>query len=114
MNPLHIILAISLAANIAFGWAYLGQRDAATTSAVHEQHAVGVALGCSQAVEALDEQAEKRRAAAAPKIAAARVQAKAADKRADVILATPPAVPGNDCSSAQARVDEWWQRKAKP
>ena len=29
MNPVHIILALSVLANAALGWAYLGQRDKA-------------------------------------------------------------------------------------
>ena len=30
MNPVHIILALSMLANAALGWAYLGQRDKTT------------------------------------------------------------------------------------
>jgi hypothetical protein len=111
MTPMQIILAISLAANALLGWAYLGQRDTAVTHAVREQQATGVALECSKGVDDLVKQADQRAASAAPKIVAAQQQAKTRDKHADVILATPPAAPGDDCRSAQARVDNWWAGK---
>jgi hypothetical protein len=34
-------------------------------------------------------------------------QAAELDARADEELATPPAVPGDACKSAQARIDAW-------
>lgn len=114
MNPLAYILAISMAANAALGWAYLGQRDKATTEAVQVQQVTTVAQECNKGTEDMAKQAVQRHAAAAPKIEAARRQAEAADKKADEILSTPAAMPGDDCKSAQARVDEWWQVRAKP
>jgi uncharacterized protein HemX len=112
MNPITqimaIVLAISLAANAFLGHAYLGQRDKTATEAVQVQQVTTVAQECSKGTEDLAKQADQRQAAAAPKIAAAQQQAQARDKRADVILATPAATPGDDCRSAQARVDDWW------
>lgn len=114
MSPTHIVLAISLAANAVLGYAYLGQRDTATVAKVEQRQAVGVALGCSQGTEKLAEQAGQREAEAAPKRRQARDKAAEHDREADRILATPPAVPGNACASAQAELDSWWAERAKP
>lgn len=114
MNPIIIALAISLAINAALGWAYLGQRDAATVATTETKQADGVAQACTEGVKTLGTQAKKRHADAAPKIEEARQQAEAHDKVADQILATPPSVPGDECKSAQAVRDAWWERKAKP
>lgn len=111
---LALLLAISAAGNAAQGYLYLGQRDKAVVSATKEEHAVGVAMGCGKGVEELTEQADKRHLEAAPKIAAARQQAQQHNREADRILATPPAVPGNACASAQAVVDDWWRGRVKP
>jgi len=111
MNPFHVILAISLAANAALGWAYLGQRDNTTTAKVGERQAVGVAMECSKGTEQLETKAQERKAAAAPKIAEAKKQAEQHNRKADKILATPPAVPGDACASAQAVVDDWWEKR---
>lgn len=114
-SPLHIGLAISLALSLAgnalLGRAYLGQRDKATVAVVETKQVTGAAVACSKGTESLVTQAVKRKAAAAPEIAAAKQQADAGDKRADVILATPPVAPGDDCRSAQARVDTWWESR---
>jgi len=111
MNPFHIILAISLAANAALGWAYLGQRDNTTMAKVEERQAVGVALECSKGTEELAAKAEQRRQQAAPKVQAARKSAAQHNRKADQILATSPAVPGDACASAQAVVDDWWEKR---
>jgi hypothetical protein len=114
MNPLHIILAISLAANAALGWAYLGQRDTATVATAETKQADGISKACTEGVKTLGVQASKRHAEGAPKVEAAAKQAEDAGKQAMEILTTPAAVPGDDCKSAQATVDAWWSRKVQP
>lgn len=114
MNPLAIILAISLLSNAALGYAYLGQRDTATVAIVETRQATGAVIACTQATEGLETQAVKRKAAAKPKIEAAAKVAEGKDREADKILSTPAATQGDDCKSAQARVDNWWQERAKP
>ena len=52
---------------------------------------------------AIEAQAARAEAAARP---CARQQ------KADAILATPPAVPGDDCQSAQVRVADWLKGRA--
>lgn len=111
MSPTHIVLAISLAANALLGYAYLGQRDTATVAKVEQRQATGVALECSKGTEKLETAAAQRKTAAAPKIAAAQQQAQQHNRKADQIMATPPAVPGNACASAQAELDSWWETR---
>lgn len=107
---LSILLAISLVANAFFGHAYLGKRDEATTHAVREQQVTAVALDCSKGTEQLETKAEERAQEAAPKREAARQQAEQRNRKADVILATPPAKPGDACASAQAMLNDWWEQ----
>jgi len=111
MNPIIIALAISLAANVALGWAYLGQRDTATAAQTETKQADGVAQACTEGVKTLGTQAKKRHADAAPKIEAADKAAEEAGKLAIQIISTPAAVPGDACASAQAALDAWWERR---
>lgn len=121
MNPILIALAISVAANVALGWAYLGQRDDNTTARSELRDMQGqrdgarqAASACSDSVDDLRELADKRAREAAPARAAASDIAKTHNQRADTILATPAPVPGDVCASAQARVDSWLKGRAKP
>ena len=121
MNPVHIILALSLAANAALGWAYLGQRDKAAKASADLTHmqqqrdgARGAASACSDAVEALQEQAAQRAAAAAPARAAAAKTAQQSDRRADYTLSLKPRNVGDACASTQALADEWLRGRVKP
>lgn len=121
MNPVHIVLALSLAANAALGWVYLGQRDKTTQASTdlanmqqQRDGARGAASACSEAVEALQEQAAQRAAAAAPARAAAAQTAKQSDRRADYTLSLKPRHVGDSCASTQALADEWLRGRAKP
>lgn len=121
MNPLLIALAISVAANAAVGWAWLGQRDETATAKADLRAMEGqrdgarqAASACSDSVDDLRELADKRARDAAPSRAAAASAAQGHNQRADVILSTPAPVPGDMCASAQARVDDWLKGRAKP
>lgn len=114
MSPTHIVLAISLAANAVWFYAYLGQRDTATVAKTEKQQTVAVATKCSEGTEKLKAAADQRETAAKPKRQAAADKAREHEKQAQQILATPPAVPGNACASAQAELDSWWAERAKP
>lgn len=113
-----VALLCSLVANGLLGWGYLAGRDKLAAfqervQAVSQERdaALASAQACSDGVARLQALAESRakEAAAARKLAA---QA-AADhaRRADEVLAAPPAVPGDDCASAKARVADWLQRR---
>lgn len=119
INPMIVALAISVAANAALGWAYLGQRDDTATAQadlrdmeVQRNGIRQVASECSASVDDLRKLAERRYVVAAPARAAAASVAQGHNQRADVILSTP--VPGDVCASAQARVDEWLKGRVKP
>lgn len=114
MNPLAVVLAISLITNAALGYAYLGQRDTAVEAKTDVKHVEAAAQECSKGTEQLEKQGKQREADAAPKRAATAAQAAEHNRAADRILTTPPAVPGNACASAQAELDVWWAGKAKP
>ena len=115
------LMAISLASNAALGMAYLGQRDATTTArdeaskiAGQRDGARAAANACTSAVEDLKVIAIRRTTEATT----ARLQAQSLERRyqtrADAIMAAPPAIPGNDCQSAQVRVDGWLQSRTVP
>ena len=120
MNPILIALAISLAANAALGWAYLGQRDETATARAdlrgmegQRDGARGAASACSDSLDDLRDLAAQRARDAAPARAAAAGKAQGHNQRADVILSTPAPVPGDVCASAQTRVDEWLADRAQ-
>ncbi|MDF3823024.1 hypothetical protein P3G55_24230 [Leptospira sp. 96542] len=108
---METILIISLLFNALTSWGYLAERDKATEAAQTAATARAAADQCTQGVERLQALADQRaREAEAARLQAAQ-QAAELDARADAELATPPAVPGDACSSAQARIDRW---KAAP
>lgn len=118
MNPiflaLAIALALSLAGNAAMGWAWLGTRDDLASALVRQQAAEGAAQQCSEGVAALQARAAAAARASAVQRAAAAASAAAGDARADVILASPPSTPADDCKSAVDQVDQWLQSRARP
>ncbi|OGA97129.1 MAG: hypothetical protein A3E79_00160 [Burkholderiales bacterium RIFCSPHIGHO2_12_FULL_61_11] len=109
MNPITIVLAISLLANAAQGYAYLGKRDTAVVATTNLTHAAVAVTNCNASVDNLGSQTEKRATAAAPARAAAAARAVKGNAKADVILSTPPEAPGNDCKSATARANDWFK-----
>lgn len=119
--PVLFGLALSLALNAALGWACLSQRDKTTeaqsaVTAMEQQRdgARAVASACSDAVEDLRNVADQRAAEAKAARAEAAAKARGHNKKADSILATAAAVPGDDCRSAQVRVADWLKGRAKP
>lgn len=121
MNPILVALAISLAANAALGWAYLGQRDETTTAQANlrdmqgqRDGALGAASACSDAVDDLRALADKRAKDAAPARAAAASAARGHEQRADYTLGIKPRVQGDACAGLQSLGDEWLAGRAKP
>lgn len=110
---LALALLLSLAGNVGLTLMYVGQRDAATLARSDADHAGekeslarGSADVCTKAVEALQlvgQGLKQERDQARARAAAVAAGHKA---RADKILSTPAAVPGDACASAQARVSE--------
>jgi hypothetical protein len=108
------VLALSVAGNAALGWAWLGARDQVATTVTERDNARAAASACSDATEALRDLADKRGAEAARAQAEARKAASHREGRAQQILSTPAAVPGDDCGSARVRVDGWLKGRAAP
>lgn len=110
---LSLALLLSMLANTAQWLIYLQLRDAVTLarsdadhSAEKESLARASADVCTKAVDALQlagEGLKQERDQARAQAAAVAAGHKA---RADKILSTPAAVPGDSCASAQARVAE--------
>lgn len=104
---MEILLAISIALNALTSWGYLHQRDKATEAEQSAATARAAADQCSQGVERLQALADQRvREAEEARRQAAR-QAAELNAQADAELVAPPAVPGDACKSAQARIDRW-------
>lgn len=108
------LLASSLAGNAALGWAWVGARERAATSVLQRDDARAAASACSDATEDLRDLADKRSAEAKKAQAAARADASGRQQAAHTILSTPPAVPGDACASAQARIDGWLRGRVRP
>lgn len=109
MNPLSIILALSLIGNAALGYAYLSKRDTAVAATTNLEHAGADVKTCNASVDNLGTQAKANAEAAAPARKAAASAAAVKNAKADAILSTPAAVPGNDCKSATARANDWFK-----
>ena len=107
-------LLASVALNGILGWAWLDARDAGAVARDQRDTAQSAAKACGDETERLHRLAEQRtREAQAARQKAAQAAA-LHGKRADAILAAPPAVPGDDCASARARVDNWLQGRMAP
>lgn len=107
MNPLAIVLAISLLANAGLTYFYLGARDNVTAAEKDRDQAKDAAQTCSDSVDSLQLTARDNAAKSRKAIAAAATLAQTRDQRADEVLATPATAPGNDCKSADDRITRW-------
>lgn len=121
MTPILYALIVSAALNLLAGWAYLGQRDTITTLRTEATAVQGRldaaradASACSDATDDLRTLADERAREADKARAQARKAAAGRNARADAILSSPPAVPGDDCASARVRVDQWIKGRTAP
>lgn len=115
---LAVALGVSVLANAGAGYVYLQQRDALVAAAKDLEHAQGdtstaraAAAACSEAVGHLSTSAAVMAAQLEPLRRAAAQRAQQHTTRAQQILSTPAAVPGDDCGSAQKRVADILQRR---
>lgn len=104
-------LKISLGVNVALLLVIFYLVWSTATSKVEKREVLADAKACSDSVQGLAKAGQQRDQKHAPKIQAARKAAQALKEEADQIQATPPAVPGNACASAQADVDAWWKEQ---
>ncbi|AVQ83831.1 hypothetical protein [Variovorax sp. PMC12] len=112
LQTLLVALGLSVAGNAVLGWAWVGAREKAATSVLQRDDARAAASACSDATDDLRDLADKRAAEAKKAQAAARTVALGHQVSAQTILATPAAVPGDACASAQVRVDGWLRGRA--
>lgn len=118
---LLIALGISAVGNIGLGWATVSQRDAKIEAQAKVKRiqsdlddSIKAGEACTKSVEDLTKLADKRLLEATRAREAAKKAVRPLAQRADRNLATPAAVPGDDCKSAQIRVDGWLnERSAK-
>lgn len=106
MNPMAVILAISLLANAGLGYAYLDARDDVAAGEVKLSEARADATACSDATEALRTIADKREVENKALRKQAADRATALNQEADAILSTSASDP-DDCKAATQRLDRW-------
>lgn len=111
MPAMGWLLALSCTANAALAWAWLHQRDEAARLGTMVQTAESALGECIQHTRQWQDKAHQ--AAQQVKAAQARAHARATlhDKAADTALQAPPAVPGDDCASAQQRARQWLEQR---
>ena len=112
MNPIYIVLLISLVLNGLFGWAYLDKRDEATAASANLNSVRSDLNACSDATDDLRDLADKRAAEAKRIRAAAAAKAKPLERRADYTLGLQPHNPLDMCGSMQSLGDEWLKGRA--
>lgn len=108
------VLALSLLGNAFLSKAYLDVRDERTAAQGERDDARSAASACSDATEALEELAGKRKAEAEKARAAAAVAARGHLAMAQHILSTPATVPGDACKSADERINRWLAERKTP
>lgn len=106
-SALIACLALSLLGNALLAWLWVGAREGAAVATHEGGHARAAAAACSEGTEVLVQQADKREGEGRDRQAAAAKVALEHERKAQDILITPAAVPGDSCASAQARIDEW-------
>lgn len=107
IGGIGILLTISLAANFGLYEALEDANKAAATAVERERTANGAAVACNASITELQEAATARETAAAPAVEQAKVEEQHAGTRAQVILATAPSAPDNDCASAKNMAETW-------
>lgn len=118
MNPIFVAMAvalgISIGANVLQGIAYLDARDDRVLADANLGQARASVRTCSAGVERLQLLAAKRGQEAAAARRKADQSARDHERRAQEILVSAPAVPGDDCRSADVAIRQWLQGRAKP
>jgi hypothetical protein len=121
MNPisplvmwLAIALGVSLLGNAALTHSYLGVRDERTEAQGERDQARFAATACSDATEALQEQAGKRLVENKAEVARAAANATARAAKAQREIQLPATRPNDDCGSAVDRATRWLAERGKP
>lgn len=111
LTALIAALVVSLAGNGMLARGYLKQRDLAHAASEQAERNLDVAKQCSAGVESIQKASEDQVKQAELDVAAARAQADQARRRAIVSATRPATRPGDDCGSAQDRIDQWMRER---
>ena len=105
MLGLLLALAVSVLANAAL-WRAMGkEHDKSTKLGEQLTQANTATRTCNDSIAGLEAEAKQRGIAAEKARAAAAERRKKANRQADTELSTPATIPGDDCKSAQDRVN---------
>lgn len=113
MSTVLIALLLSLSANGLLIWNTLELRDVTVALGAQADNAIGAAKTCSDSVDKLELAAATRAKSATAARTRAAASAASFEQRADETLSTPAAIAGNDCKSAEKRIDSWLNAKAR-
>lgn len=111
LGILGVLLGVSIAGNAILTNAYLGQRDATIAASDRAATSHAAAQACSEGVARVREAAEAQRVATAAAVATAQQEAREAQRRALAWASKPATRPGDDCGSAQDRINAWMQHR---
>lgn len=114
LSPFTAVVAallVSLAGNVVLGRGYVVQRDHAREALAQAERNLDVAKQCSASVQQLEQDGRVQRAAAEVELKAARAKSLTLQRQAQVLAARPATQPGNDCGSAQDRIDRWMRER---
>jgi hypothetical protein len=117
MNPwpfVALLVALLVGGNAILGKLWLGARDGRATAEHSLEQVTEQARQCSVGVLKLEEAARDRAREGLRAMANARATSLERQTRAQSILSSPSAVPGDSCSSADAALNDWLATKGKP
>lgn len=105
-----VIVLLLIAGNVFLYHALGSANDARVKAESDSKVNFDAAKLCGDKVDGLQKAAIEAAKLAKPKIDAAKSKESTATKRAQTILSTPAAVPGDDCKSAVVRATTWLER----
>lgn len=109
-----LVLLASLAGNRVLYAKWQKAKEATTAAETKLGQANEQTEACNASIAGLEAAARAQGAAGEKARQAAAERRKKRNQGADVELSTPATVPGNDCKSAQDRVDRILARRARP
>jgi hypothetical protein len=111
LTGLIAALGVSLGGNALLGKLYLNQRDNTRTALSQADRNLEVARQCTAGVQSLEVAAAEQKRESDRLIAEAQSKALEARKRAVTLGTRPATKPGDDCGSAQDRIDRWMRER---
>lgn len=113
IGALLLLVACSLLANLFLFSGWQGEKSRADKAAADLVTANGQTEACNKSIAGLEDAAFKRGASAERARETAKRKAADLERQAQTELSTPATTPGNDCKSAQDRVDRILRQRAE-